>query len=252
MNMASNTHLRLTTQVGHAHAATGVLLDLGTNSQPHKLENAAEHTTRVSLTCTGQAGETTCQTGLCWWNLATSTEQLYTGQAGETHWLDRSKPESPKTPNRPTGLQTDPNSKQQQHGTTANSLKRSPEQKPNWGLQRPDRWEALVRSVWPELVRMNITRGSTPPNPNPDLPSRSTDLRKTLGIVGTPHRESIAKFMSTKTCQNKRNRRNPAKNSSNPRAPKTPKPSLLTHGFGRGIKGKRTTKGSHIHPLPNP
>jgi hypothetical protein len=62
---------------------------------------------------------------------------------------------------------------------------------------------------------MNSTRGSTPPNPTPDLPNRSTDLRKTLGIVGTPHAESIAKFMSTKTCQINGNRRNPTKNSSN-------------------------------------
>jgi hypothetical protein len=98
---------------------------------------------------------------------------------------------------------------------------------------------------------MNITRGSTPPNPTPDLPNRSTNLHKTLGIVGTPHGESIAKILSTKTCQIKRNRRNPAKNSSNPRAPKTPKSSPFTHGFGRGIKGKRTTKGSHIYPPPN-
>jgi hypothetical protein len=45
MNTASNTRLRLTTQVGQAHTASGVLLDLGTNSQPHKLENAAEHKT---------------------------------------------------------------------------------------------------------------------------------------------------------------------------------------------------------------
>jgi hypothetical protein len=35
-NTASNTHLRLTTQFGQAHAATGVLLDLGTNFQPHR------------------------------------------------------------------------------------------------------------------------------------------------------------------------------------------------------------------------
>jgi hypothetical protein len=99
---------------------------------------------------------------------------------------------------------------------------------------------------------MKNTRGSTHPNPNPDLPNRSTDLHKTLGIVGTPHGESIAKFLSTKTCQIKRNRRNPAKNSSNPRAPKTPKLSPLTHGFGRGIKGKRTMKGSHEFPPSNP
>jgi hypothetical protein len=73
-----------------------------------------------------------------------------------------------------------------------------------------------------------------------------------LGIVETPHGESIAKFNSTKTCQIKRNRRNPAKSSSNPRIPKTPKSSPFTYGFGRGIKGKRTTKGSHIHPPPYP
>jgi hypothetical protein len=58
--------------------------------------------------------------------------------------------------------------------------------------------------------------------------------------------------MSTKTCQIKRNPRNPAMNSSNPRTPKTPKLSPLTHGFGRGIKGKRTTKGSHEFPPSNP
>jgi hypothetical protein len=57
MNTASNTQLRLTIQVGQAHAATRVLLDLGTNSQPHRPENAAEHKTRASLTYTSQAGE---------------------------------------------------------------------------------------------------------------------------------------------------------------------------------------------------
>jgi hypothetical protein len=28
--------------------------------------------------------------------------------------------------------------------------------------------------------------------------------------------------------------------------------SPFAYGFGRGIKGKRTTKGSCIHPPPNP
>jgi hypothetical protein len=73
---------------------------------------------------------------------------------------------------------------------------------------------------------MNNTRGSTPPNPNIDLPNRSTDLNKTLGIIETPHEESIAKFNPTKTCPKRRNRRNPAKNTSNPRTRKTPKSSL--------------------------
>jgi hypothetical protein len=57
MNTTSNTHLRLTTQVGQDHAATAVLPALGTNNQPHKPENAAEHEPRALLTYTGQAGE---------------------------------------------------------------------------------------------------------------------------------------------------------------------------------------------------
>jgi hypothetical protein len=99
---------------------------------------------------------------------------------------------------------------------------------------------------------MNSTRGSTPLNPNFDIPNHYMDLNKTLGIIGTPHEESIAMILSTKTCQIKRNRRNPTKNSSDPRTPKTPKSSPLTHGFGRGIKGKRTTEGSHEFPPSNP
>jgi hypothetical protein len=95
---------------------------------------------------------------------------------------------------------------------------------------------------------MNSTRRSTPPNPNFNLPNHSTNLKKTLGMIGTPHEESIAMILSTKTCQIKRNRRNPTKNSSNPRTPKPPKSSPLTHGFGRGIKGKRTMKDSHEFP----
>jgi hypothetical protein len=99
---------------------------------------------------------------------------------------------------------------------------------------------------------MNNTRRSTPPNPSLDLPNRSTGLNKTLGTIGTPHEESIAKFDPTKTSPNKRNRRNPVKNSSNPRTPKTPKSSPLTHGFERGITAQRTTKGSHKFPPTNP
>jgi hypothetical protein len=57
MNTASNTRLRLTTQVGQDHVATGVLLVLGTNNQLYGPENTAEHQTRASLTYTGQAGE---------------------------------------------------------------------------------------------------------------------------------------------------------------------------------------------------
>jgi hypothetical protein len=44
---AFNTCLRLTTQIGQVHVDTGVLLNLGTNLQPHRPENAVEHQTRV-------------------------------------------------------------------------------------------------------------------------------------------------------------------------------------------------------------
>jgi hypothetical protein len=99
---------------------------------------------------------------------------------------------------------------------------------------------------------MNSPRGSTPPNPTFDLPNRSTDLNKTLGIIGTPHEESIAKCNPTKTCPKRRNQRNPAKNTSNPKTRKTPKSSPFTHGFGTGITAQRTTKGSHKFHLSNP
>jgi hypothetical protein len=57
MNTASSTCLRLTTQIGQVHVATGVLQNLGTNQQPHRPENAAEHQTSSPLTNTGQTGE---------------------------------------------------------------------------------------------------------------------------------------------------------------------------------------------------
>jgi hypothetical protein len=99
---------------------------------------------------------------------------------------------------------------------------------------------------------MNNTRGSTPPKPKLDLPNHSTDLNKTLGISGTPHEESIAKFKPTKTRPERRNRRNPAESTSNPRTQETPKSSTFTHGFVRGITAQRTTKGSQIFPPSNP
>jgi hypothetical protein len=98
---------------------------------------------------------------------------------------------------------------------------------------------------------MNSTRGLTTPNPNLNLPNRSTVLNKILGIIGTPHEESIAMFNPTKTCPKRRNRRNPSKNTSNPRTRKTPKSSPFTHGFGRGITAERTMKGSHKFPPSN-
>jgi hypothetical protein len=51
---------------------------------------------------------------------------------------------------------------------------------------------------------------------------------------------------------NQEESRNSTKNAFNPRAKKTPKSSPFAHGFGREIKGKRTTRGSCRNPPPNP
>jgi hypothetical protein len=66
MNTASNTHLRLTTQVGQDHAATGVLLALGTNNQLHGPENAAEHQLESHRPTPIWPMSTTGQTGPYW------------------------------------------------------------------------------------------------------------------------------------------------------------------------------------------
>jgi hypothetical protein len=54
---ASSTRLRLTTQVGQVHAATGVLLDLGTNKQPSEATHTNTHSGNLHgllPCCTGQ------------------------------------------------------------------------------------------------------------------------------------------------------------------------------------------------------
>jgi hypothetical protein len=75
MNTTSNTRLRLTTQAGQDHAATGVLLALGTNNQLHGPENAAEYQLEPHRPTPVRPVSTTGQTGPCWWNLGTSTER---------------------------------------------------------------------------------------------------------------------------------------------------------------------------------
>jgi hypothetical protein len=117
-------------------------------------------------------------------------------------------------------------------------------------LVRPVRGIGQTGVIWASRDEQH-PRVNTPES-KPQSPESHHELEQEFGILGTPHEESIAMILSTKTCQIKRNRRNLAKNSSNPRTPKTPKSSPLTHKFGRGIKCKRTTKGSHEFPPPNP
>jgi hypothetical protein len=145
MNKASNTRLRLTTQVGQAHVGTRVPLDLGTNTQPFDSRthrNTKPRVYRPTAVRPVHDGETE-QLSLSGSTpvrpvLACETEQLslsgstpvkpvrHTGQTD--HSL-----KAPKAPNRPSDHQTDPNSKQQHHWTTANTPRRSPEQNPTEG-----------------------------------------------------------------------------------------------------------------------
>jgi hypothetical protein len=66
MNTASNTRLRLTTQVGQAHVATGVPLDLGTNIQPSDPRTQRNTKPRVYRPTPVRPVSTTGQTGPCW------------------------------------------------------------------------------------------------------------------------------------------------------------------------------------------
>jgi hypothetical protein len=77
-----------------------------------RLENAAEHQTSS-------------------WQLPLSASTLVR-PVRHTSYIGHSL-KVPKAPNRATDLQTDPNSKQPQHRTTANTPRRSPEQKPTEG-----------------------------------------------------------------------------------------------------------------------
>jgi hypothetical protein len=134
MNEATNTRLWLTTQVGQAHVATGVPLDLGTNihSLPTRERNGTPNLESTDPHWSDRwappvrpvpAGETE-QLSPSGFTLVRPVR--HTGQTD--HSL-----KAPKAPNKPTDHQTDPNSKQQHHGTIANTPRRSPEQNPTDG-----------------------------------------------------------------------------------------------------------------------
>jgi hypothetical protein len=147
MNTTSNTRLWLTTQVGQAHVATGVPLDLGTNTQPSDLRTQRNTKPRVYRPTLVRLVSTTGQTGPCWWNWATFTKWLHTGQTGETHRLDRSHPKSPqstKQANRPPNRPNHETSATQDNNEHTQTFTRA---KPHRGLHRSDRSRAPVRPV---------------------------------------------------------------------------------------------------------
>jgi hypothetical protein len=66
MNTASNTRLRLNTQNGQAHVATGVSLDLGNNSHPSDPRTQRNTKPRVYRPTPVRLVSTTGQTCPCW------------------------------------------------------------------------------------------------------------------------------------------------------------------------------------------
>jgi hypothetical protein len=78
------------------------------------------------------------------------------------------------SPNRP---RTD----QQHKDPKTHESSSSPEANPISDSHWSDRTRAPVRLVYPGQLGMNSTHGSTPPNPNFDLPNRSTDLTRLWG-----------------------------------------------------------------------
>jgi hypothetical protein len=112
--------------------------------------------------------------------------------------------------------------------------------------------EIVFYSYKRKLHPSNPSHIPLPPNPTPDLLFRSTDPKKTLGIVGTPHGYSIAKLWSTKTRWIKRNRRISAKNTPNPRTTKPKKPSPISW-ISEGNQREKNHEGfMHTSPVKSP
>jgi hypothetical protein len=144
-----------------------------------------------------------------------------------------------------------PHLNERRHGTTETSLLKNPSRQPT-RRNRSDRFGKPVTPVFAWTVEKNTAHGKNSTLPPIDLPIHSTNQDETLGIVGVPRGLPLARSSVPKTHSIKRNRKSTLKSTSNPKTPKPPKSSPLTCGFGRGIKGKRSTKGSHEFSPSNP
>jgi hypothetical protein len=154
--MASNTRLRLTTQVGQAHVATGVPLDLGTNTQPSDPRTQRNTKPRV-------------------YRPTPVRPVRHTGQTDPSL-------KAPKAPNRPTDHQSDPNSKQQQHKTTANTPRRSPSKNPpRVAPVRPVKSTGQTRVAW--AARDEQHRRVNSPKSKPRSPESLHGLEQDFGDI---------------------------------------------------------------------
>jgi hypothetical protein len=230
------------------HAATKVLLNLGArpNQQPQHTRSGNTHETATGSPKPVRPVSETGQTASVGLSLKQAGETGQTGLANRSDQLCPETPQRPKTPQEPFHIWTKEAIAQQRLPCSKN-----PSRQPT-GRKRSDRFGKPVRPVSAWTVGKNTARGKNSTLPPIDLPICSTDQSETLRIVRVPRGLPLARSSGPKTHSIKRNRKSTLKNTSNPRTSKTPKSSPLTRGFGRGIKGKRTTKGSHKFPPSNP
>jgi hypothetical protein len=153
MNMTSNTRLRLTTQVGQAHAATEVLLDLGTNKQPLEPKHTNTHSgnlhgllpvlhwsdrwpTPVRPVATAAAQQAFQRASMPSLGPRTKTPRIH-------NLHGRKKPYTKPNKTSPNRSRTD----QQHQDPKTHESSGSPEANPTSGSNRSDRSRALVRPV---------------------------------------------------------------------------------------------------------
>jgi hypothetical protein len=160
MNTASNTRLRLTTQVGQVHAATEVLLDLGTNKQPSEPKHTNTHSGNLHgllpelhrsdrwpapvrpVESVGQAGGYSSRTTSLLESLS-DFSRPWNKTTPKTQPARKKKPytkPNKTTPNRP---RTD----QQHQDPKTHESSSSHEENPTRDLHRSDRSRAPVRPV---------------------------------------------------------------------------------------------------------
>jgi hypothetical protein len=150
-NTASNTRLRLTTQVGQVHAATGVLLDLGTNKQPSepKLTNTHNGNLHGLLPVLHRSNR--------WPAPVRPVDRV--GQAGGYSSRTTSVPESLSDFSRPWSkntLKTQPARKENPTQSLAKQLQTEQEQTSNTTAQRHTSPSVHPRQI-PQVIRTGQT-----------------------------------------------------------------------------------------------
>jgi hypothetical protein len=212
------------------HVATGVLLNLGSKTQP----TASTHTQRKHtrhgcwqpkpVRPVSETGQTA--------SIGLSLTQA--GETGQTVYVQ----ELPKDPKHLKSLSTSEQTKPwsnrdflaQKTFSTAHRAK-------------------PVRPVWETGQAGFCLDSREEHSPREKL---NTPSNRSLGIDGVPRGLPLARSSVPKNHSIKRNQKSTLKSTSNPRNPKPPKSSPLAHGFGRGITAQRTMKGSHKFPPSNP